>query len=482
MNFVQQANYLEDVPKDQLISMSQDPNPQFPAFLVLNEITRRTTNEKNYQAMLNKPTSTVAQEVVSNFAQPKGLQGGAPQTTPLSTNISAGLSGAPTAPMQMAASGGITGFANTGSTTLPTGYTILQLADKLGVDIANPDGSLKTQDQIKNEVTIAYQGATTPAVAPPSTVTDTSILPAGSQPRTIDPVEIQNQLSKTVPSALGIDQDKVAGLPQVNTTTTSAPPTSGIAQTTADKFSEAMKSGVFDSPRIDIKDLGNITPDREALPEIPKIERDYYEVSDADRQRDLDVAALAGLAQAVGGAKNLAEFGSGVGGVALNISDIKAGQRKEQREISDSKYRDQLAMYGLEFDRTRIINEALTADNAAEMAAKLKIAEKNLDLDSKDADRAISAIRNDTTLAQIDATNNAQLKPFVTGFMAELNSLKEKTLPSEADLTRIKALENLINQLLVNATQKAGVDMAQIILEAAPDLQFDPTTGQIKTN
>ena len=65
------------------------------------------------------------------------------------------------------------------------------------------------------------------------------------------------------------------------------------------------------------------------------------------------------------------------------------------------------------------------------------------------------------------------LKPFVTGFMAELNSLKVKTLPSEADLTRIKELENLINQLLVNATQKAGVDMAQIISEAVPDLQYD---------
>ena len=320
--------------------------------------------------MQQRPTSTVAQEVVSNFAQPTGLQGGAPQATPLPTNISAGLSGAPTAPMQMAASGGITGFANTGSTSLPTGYTILQLADKLGVDIANPDGSLKTQDQIKNEVTIAYQGATTPAVASPSTVTDTSVLPVGSEPRTVDPVAIQNQLSKTVPSALGIDQDKVAGLPQVNTTTTSAPPTSGIAQTTADKFSEVMESGVFATPRIDIKDLGNITPNREPLPEIPKIERDYYEVSDADRQRDLDVAALAGLAQAVGGAKNLAEFGSGVGGVALNISDIKASQREEQRKTSDAKYRDQLAMYGLEFDRTRIINEALTADNAARNGSK----------------------------------------------------------------------------------------------------------------
>ena len=83
MNLVQQANFLEDVPKDQLVSMSQDPNAQFPPFLVLSEIQRRTTNEKNYQAMVNKPTTTVAEEVVSDFAQPTGLQGGAPQATPL---------------------------------------------------------------------------------------------------------------------------------------------------------------------------------------------------------------------------------------------------------------------------------------------------------------------------------------------------------------------------------------------------------------
>lgn len=121
MNLVQQANFLEDVPKDQLVSMSQDPNAQFPAFLVLSEIQRRTTNEKNYQAMVNQPTTTVAEEVVSDFAQPTGLQGGAPQATPLPTNISAGLSGAPTAPMQMAASGGITGYANKGKTEYKAG-------------------------------------------------------------------------------------------------------------------------------------------------------------------------------------------------------------------------------------------------------------------------------------------------------------------------------------------------------------------------
>jgi|DEB0MinimDraft_12_1074336.scaffolds.fasta_scaffold00080_17 hypothetical protein len=139
MNLVQQANFLEDVPKDQLVSMSQDPNAQFPPFLVLSEIQRRTTNEKNYQAMVNQPTTTVAEEVVSDFAQPKGLQGGAPQATPLPTNISAGLSGAPTAPMQMAASGGITGYAEGDQTALE------QFSDTYQ-NIATPGAAFMNQD------------------------------------------------------------------------------------------------------------------------------------------------------------------------------------------------------------------------------------------------------------------------------------------------------------------------------------------------
>jgi hypothetical protein len=125
MNLVQLANDLEYVPKDQLAQMSQDPNSSYPAYLVLSEIQRRTLNEKNYQAMQEQPTTTVAEEVVDEFMQPQlaenesqGLQVGAPQSaTPLpDSNISAGLSGVPTAPMQMAASGGATGYANKGKT------------------------------------------------------------------------------------------------------------------------------------------------------------------------------------------------------------------------------------------------------------------------------------------------------------------------------------------------------------------------------
>jgi hypothetical protein len=131
MNLVQLANDLEYMPKDQLAQMSQDPNSSYPAYLVLSEIQRRTLNEKNYQAMQERPTTTVAEEVVGEFMQPQlaenqsqGLQGGTPQSaTPLpDSNISAGLSGVPTAPMQMAASGGITGYAEGNQTALEESF------------------------------------------------------------------------------------------------------------------------------------------------------------------------------------------------------------------------------------------------------------------------------------------------------------------------------------------------------------------------
>ena len=131
MNLVQLANDLEYVPKDQLAQMSQDPNSSYPAYLVLSEIQRRTLNEKNYQAMQEQPTTTVAEEVVDEFMQSQlaenesqGLQVGAPQSaTPLpDSNISAGLSGVPTAPMQMAASGGITGYAEGNQTALEESF------------------------------------------------------------------------------------------------------------------------------------------------------------------------------------------------------------------------------------------------------------------------------------------------------------------------------------------------------------------------
>ena len=111
MNLVQIANELEYVPKEQLAEMSQNPNSRFPQYLVISEIQRRTKNDKAYAAMKQQPTTTVAEEVVNEFVQPKGLQAGIPSGSAPTDVFSPESSGMPaSAPMQMAASGGITGY------------------------------------------------------------------------------------------------------------------------------------------------------------------------------------------------------------------------------------------------------------------------------------------------------------------------------------------------------------------------------------
>tara|TARA_R110002020_G_scaffold175212_1_gene367107 strand:- start:808 stop:2739 length:1932 start_codon:yes stop_codon:yes gene_type:complete len=77
-NLVQAAEELEYVPKDQLVEMSQNPDSRYPQYLVLSEIQRRTQMEKMYRAQeasMNQPQTTVAEEVVADFAQPQGLAG-----------------------------------------------------------------------------------------------------------------------------------------------------------------------------------------------------------------------------------------------------------------------------------------------------------------------------------------------------------------------------------------------------------------------
>ena len=82
-NLVQAAEELEYVPKEELVRMMEQGDMKYPPYLVLSEIQRRTQLEN--MVMQPKPNTTVAQEVVSEFAQPQGLAG-MPQG--MSTDIS----------------------------------------------------------------------------------------------------------------------------------------------------------------------------------------------------------------------------------------------------------------------------------------------------------------------------------------------------------------------------------------------------------
>jgi len=115
-NLVEVAEELEYVPKEQLIQMAQEPNSRFPSYMVLSEIQRRTQMERMYNAeRMEKPTTTVAEELVGEFAQPQGLAGMAADGLATPANDFS-TSAPPASPMQMAAIGGRTGYADKGKT------------------------------------------------------------------------------------------------------------------------------------------------------------------------------------------------------------------------------------------------------------------------------------------------------------------------------------------------------------------------------
>ena len=118
MNLVQLSNELEYLPKDKLAEMAQDPSSMYPPYLVLAEIQRRTQMEKMYAAAQPRPQTTVAEEVVNEFAMTNpnagisSMTGSAPtdRFSPESKDIPAPVL------MQTAANGGLTAYANKGKT------------------------------------------------------------------------------------------------------------------------------------------------------------------------------------------------------------------------------------------------------------------------------------------------------------------------------------------------------------------------------
>ena len=107
-NLIQAAEELEYVPKDQLAQMVQDPNSRYPSYLVLSEIQRRTNLErmcKAEEASMNQPTTTVAEEVVTDFMQPEGLAGMTNNGSAMTGDFSPDVMPAPPSPLGMAEGG-----------------------------------------------------------------------------------------------------------------------------------------------------------------------------------------------------------------------------------------------------------------------------------------------------------------------------------------------------------------------------------------
>jgi len=364
MNLVQIANELEYVPKEQLAEMSQNPNTRFPQYLVISEIQRRTKNEKAYEAMKQQPTTTVAEEVVNEFIQPKGLQAGIPSGSAPTDVFSPESSGMPASapmqqPMQMAASGGLTGYANGGALEesfanpnanqdIPTEVLqeVQQVASSRGADF------LKFAGVLKEDGSIDPLGATL-AVA--------SLHPLGRAAGFIGKGAV-NLGKKFIPGALsglkGLAQkgyNKAFTRPELiqgqgftmQTGKNLFSPTKALATTTTAALPAAIVKNISDSAQeqyaIDEKirleeqkekdRLENIIdPTQAAINAVGGDSSnnitslsDFVSAKDkADRRRaGLDMAQLGGV---ILGSKNLTDLGKGITGIASNMQTRDAAQ------------------------------------------------------------------------------------------------------------------------------------------------------------
>lgn len=165
-NLVQAAEELEYVPKEELVRMMEQGDMKYPPYLVLSEIQRRTQLEN--MVMQPKPNTTVAQEVVSEFAQPQGLAG-------MPQGMSADISLPPSSqtvyedrgiPASGLAAGGITGY-NEGGTTQANQGLIQSIRNRY----TKPDGSIDTARAIYDGIDASLLAAATALTVVPTPAT-----------------------------------------------------------------------------------------------------------------------------------------------------------------------------------------------------------------------------------------------------------------------------------------------------------------------
>ena len=157
-------------------------------------------------------------------------------------------------------------------------------------------------------------------------------------------------------------------------------------------------------------DIGQIKTDvsgleglRDLIPEFDpeKYRVEFAGLSDADKKRKQEVALFSGLSKAIGGAKNLAEFGTGVAGLAEGIEAQKDKFRAEDLELNKARVANEMAIAelakGNRDERAKIegtLASVSQADSVANINNELKKLEMSLDRDKTEANTIIEYIKN----------------------------------------------------------------------------------------
>ena len=429
MNLIEAANELEYVPKDQLAGFVSDPNSRYPSYLVLSEIQRRTQLEKAYNAEQAgmQPDTTVADEVVANFTG-QGLASAMPQSSmPQAEMPQAGLQmGASPLPQENVMPSGIQGMAEGGI----TGYQA---------------GKLMTfeEDVDPNVEELNKRGL-----------------------GTVNTPEMIKQAEEILESGLypefNVEYDSTA---------------TDAAEKTLLEGKARYEEDIKNSREIpdEIKNFG--------LSQV-----DFSAPTKEERQRDLNVSALAGMAKIFGSATNLGEAGAGLGALATDIQGIRKASRKEDRDLQMQQRTASAQDFEIaaKKDTIKAQRDKVVQDNRKEITginrtiAEMALATSKAQYDSKfeewkektkltgDALKTVTdGMRDQVLLRTAQASENRSLVQLVTELVREKQDL---SISNSLDKPRVDQINNeltaitkeLYKQMGVQVTPMSGASFQQI--------------------
>lgn len=414
MSLISIANELEFVPQDQLVDFMNNPNSRYPQYLVLSEIQRRTQLKKMYEnqtAKMNSPETTVAEEAVMEFAN-QGAMSSMPGISS-SPSPDTGLSSmAPPSPQIGMASGGITKFANGGSTSTQRNLLISlganpesvnQMSDEQiaslyeSMDMVSPTGNpfslASAVDFVKENPFQAALGAASiipavrvarfglqglynlakPAITKAADVVSKSpvgtylsgLVSSGGRSLYRSPGQRTSFAGLSDDAAYQALGKKFPGLGPVDPTRISLFSSAALLPPAVSEIlsdDESTQKAEQETTETDIeKNISDQNPEGDnnrvnaaatfsGLQSLLKNipKVEVPEFTEEDKQRELDVYALGALAEAFGGSKNLGEAGAKLGASVMGLPAVRERQRKRSLEAASAQRAQAIEEFGLQ--------------------------------------------------------------------------------------------------------------------------------------
>ena len=215
---------------------------------------------------------------------------------------------------------------------------------------------------------------------------------------------------------------------------------------------------------------------------VPNVDRSKYEIdykapTPEERARDRQVTMLSGLAQIVGGAKNLGEVGAGVGKLGQDIQDMRKEARKEDIDLQTKRVQNEVAIdaiaRGNREERRLIADTIMKAsqqDNIANVNNQIQLFVAQSNLDRTELQSAISLIRDETQRSLIKRYGVRDDIDLYEALSTEKNRLLQdfqETNFSLNDLERadkmqkIRDIDNQMNNLYRKVVPTSDTDVPQ---------------------